>query len=241
MAMTELILSDITRMGHGFCVIGLERTENGCRSVRPLPPFADSWPAPFPFHRGDVIQFDLNPVPVTRPHIEDRRSRGQPKILRRVSENELVAFLRQAECSADLNGLFSCGVQENTRGSGIFVLPGQGQRSICGCEVNNVRFEIFPDEVRAMILLPSDVVLRDFPLVDRDWRNFIDSAFQRMAGANRLQRVQRFLNSKIAEILLSTADPFARIGLTRIHNERHWLMLDTLIPLPQTAWLNDLH
>ncbi len=241
MAMTELILSDITRMGQGFCVIGLERIENGFRSVRPLLPFADSWPASFPFHRGDIIQFDLYPVPVTRPHIEDRRSRGQPKILRRVSENELVAFLRQAEYSADLNGLFSCGVQENTRGSGIFVLPGQGQRSICGCEVNNVRFEVFPDEVRAMILLPSGVVLRDFPLVDRDWRNFIDQIFEKMVGANRLQRVQRFLNSKIAQILLSTTDLFARIGLTRIHNDRHWLMLDTLIPLPQTTWLNDLH
>jgi hypothetical protein len=151
-----------------------------------------------------------------------------------------VGFLRQAERSADLNGLFGCGVQENTRGSGIYVLPGQGQRSICGCDVNNVRFEIVSTGVRAMILLPSGVVLRDFPLVDRDWRNFIDSAFQRMAGANRLQRVQRFLNSKIAEMLLNTTDPFARIGLTRIYDECHWLMLDSLFPLPQAAWLNDL-
>lgn len=241
MALTELILSDITRMGHGFCVIGLERSENGYRSVRPLPPFTDSWPAPFPFHRGDVIQFDLYPVPVARPHMEDRRSQGPPRVLRRVSENELVAFLRQAECSAILDGLFGCGVQENVRGSGIYVLPGQGQRSICGCELNNVRFEVFPEEVRAMLLLPSGVVLRDFPLVDRDWRNFIDRTFEETAGANRRQRVQRFLNSKIAEILLNSTDPFARIGLTRIHNERHWLMLDTLLPLPQTTWLNDLH
>ncbi|MBI1750794.1 MAG: hypothetical protein HYR59_09025, partial [Acidobacteria bacterium] len=82
--------------------------------------------------------------------------------------------------------------------------------------------------------------LRDFPLVDRDWKNFIDQTFEKTVGANRLQRVQRFLNSKIAEILLNITDPFARIGLTRIHNERHWLMLDSLFPLPQTTWLNDL-
>jgi len=239
-ALTELILSDITRMGQGYCVIGLERTENGCRSVRPLPPFTESWPAPFPFHRGDAIQFDLYPVPVSRPHIEDRRSRGQPRVLRRTSEDELVACLRRAESTANLDGLFGCGVHENVRGSGMYVLPGQGQRSICGCDLNNVRFEFFPDEVRAMILLPSGVVLRDFPLVDRDWRNFIDRAFQQMAGANRLQRVQRFLNGKIAEMLLNTTNPFARIGLTRLHNDRHWLMLDSLFPLPRAAWLNDL-
>ncbi len=240
MALTELILSDITRMGHGFCVIGIARHEGDYRSIRPLPPFADSWPATIPFRRGDGIHFDLNSIPVVSPHIEDRRSQNNGSLLRLVSEDELVACLRQAETSISLEGLFGCDVNENQRGSGVFLSAGEGRRSICGCEINNVRFEVFPEEVRAMVLPSSGLVLRDFPLVDRDWRNFIDQIFQNTSGANRLQRVQRFLNNRITEILMNSPNPFARIGVTRIHNNRHWLMLDSLFPLPQEAWLDDL-
>jgi hypothetical protein len=239
-ALTELILSDITRMGHGFCVIGIERDEGGYRSIRPLPPYGDSWPLTIPFRRGDVLQFDLNSIPVVSPHIEDRRTQNTGRLLRHVSEDELVTSLRQAETSCSLEGLFGCEVQENQRGSGIFLSAGEGRRSICGCEINNFRFEVFPEEVRALALLSSGLVLRDFPLVDRDWRNFIDRIFQKTSGANRIQRIQRFLNKRVTDILMKSPSPFARIGVTRIHNNRHWLMLDSLFPLPQEAWFDDL-
>ena len=52
-AMRDLILSDITVMGPGYCVIGLERVaQDAFRSVRPLPPRSYAWPSDISLRTG---------------------------------------------------------------------------------------------------------------------------------------------------------------------------------------------
>ena len=235
--MTELLISEITLMGSGFCVIGLDRKGQSCCSVRPLPPRGNAWQR-FPFIRGDRLCFRLSFIPAATPHVEDRVSTGILGKAGHVPEGDLVAHLRQAELTENLGSLFNCTVHENPWGSGVYVEPNAASRSICGCNVQNVRFQVFPDAVRATVLLPSGEALRDLPLVDRDWNEFIRRVFQETTGANRLQRINRFFNGVIAERVLNNSNRFARIGLSRKHYEKHWLMLDSLFPLPQQNWLH---
>lgn len=224
-------------MGSGFCVIGLDRKSQSCCSIRPLPPRGNAW-QPFPFIRGDILCFRLSFIPPATPHVEDRVSTGILRKAGHVAEGELVAHLRQAELAENLGRLFNCSVHENPGGSGVYVEPNAASRSICGCDVPNVRFQVFPDAVRVTVLLPSGEALRDLPLVDRDWNEFICRVVQETTGANRLQRINRFFNGVIAERVLNNSNRFVRIGLSRKHNEKHWLMLDSLFPLPQQNWLN---
>src|ERR1700675_1894569 len=74
-AMTRLLITEITRMGPAFCVIGLQREKDKIRSVRPVTATANSR-MHFPYHRGDVLQCDLAPFSGSKPHIEDRVSTG---------------------------------------------------------------------------------------------------------------------------------------------------------------------
>ncbi len=61
-------------------------------------------------------------------------------------------------------------------GSGLFAIPLDPRRSICGTETKNLRLEPCANELRATLALSSGEVLRDLPVVDRDWRDFIDAA-----------------------------------------------------------------
>jgi hypothetical protein len=88
-------------------------------------------------------------------------------------------------------------------------------------------------------VLPSGEVLRDLPAVDDDWRNFVDAALAPDRGANRLPRLERFLNSNFHYKIMSCPHHFIRLGLTRPYNGLCWLMLDTLFPLPQKEWLEE--
>ncbi len=237
--MTKLLISDITRMRRGFCVIGLEHKGYVLRSIRPLPPTGNAWRR-FPYKRGDVLQFLLSALPTAVPHVEDSASTGIMGKTSQLPEGDLVGYLRRAEVAENARGLFACHVHENVRGSGIFVEPNLASRSICGCEVQNIRFQLFPEAIRATLLLPSGETLRDLPVVDRDWVGFIRRVSRKIAGANRLQRANRFLNGRMMERLFTDTNQFARIGLTRLHNNRHWLMLDSLFPSPQITWLDGL-
>ncbi len=237
--MRKLLISDITIMGRGYCVIGLEHREHWFRSVRPLPPRANSW-ARFPYRRGEILHFLLSLLPTEGPHKEDRPSTGVLGKAGQVSEKDLVGYLRRAEVAENLSDLFGCAVHENPRGSGIYVEPNQGARSICGFEMRNIRIQLFPDAVRATLLLPSGEPLRDLPVVDRDWIEFIGRLLQKTTGVNRLQRANHYLNVGVPEKVLNDPNRFVRIGLTRLHNKKHWLMLDSLFPLPQMTWLNEL-
>ncbi len=173
--MTKLLITEITRMGPAFCVIGLQREQEKIQSVRPIPASAHSW-LHFPHQRGDILDCALTPFPAPRPHIEDRVVTSNFQKSTAISEPEIVAYLRKAEVSRSLPDLFECPVHENKTGSGLYAIPGEAKRSICGCETQNLRLELCANELRATLVLSSGEVLRDLPVVDHDWRGFVDSA-----------------------------------------------------------------
>jgi hypothetical protein len=236
--MTKLLITEITRMGPAFCVIGLQRENEKIQSIRPLPSFANGW-SHFPHRRGDILECALTPFPGAKPHVEDRVStRGFTRVTT-VPEAETVVYLRKSELAQSLPDLFGCTIHENEKGSGPFAIPREAKRSICGCETQNLRLELCANELRATLALPSGEVLRDLPVVDRDWRDFIDAALAEGRGANRTARLECFLNSQFHYKIMSCPHHFIRLGLTRPFYERCWLMLDTLFPLPKHEWLQE--
>jgi len=236
--MTKLLITEITRMGPAFCVIGLARESEKIQSIRPVHAAANGWRF-FPYQRGDILEGSFAPFPGAKPHVEDRMTTRGLKKTAAVAEAEIVVWLRKAETAQSLPDLFGCAVHENKNGSGLYTRPGEGARSICGCETQNLRLELCANELRATLALPSGELLRDLPVVDRDWRDFIESALAECRGANRVARLERFLNSQFHYKILSCPHHFIRLGLTRPYHELCWLMLDTLFPLPKPEWLEE--
>ena len=235
--MTKLLITEITRMGPAFCVIGLQREKDKIRSVRPVTATANSW-LNFPYQRGDVLECDLAPFSGAKPHIEDRVSTRGFQKESTFLEAEVVAYLRKAETADTLRELFGCALHEN-RGGGLFAKPPEAKRSVCGTVTQNLRLELCANELRATLVLSSGEVLRDLPVVDRDWRDFIDVALAEGRGVNRATRLERFLNSQFQYKVLSCPHHFIRLGITRPYHDLCWLMLDTLIPLPKRDWLEE--
>lgn len=233
--MTELLISEITRMGQGFCVIGLEPTASGFSSVRPVPWGGGAW-IQFPYQRADKLTYDFDPMPVTSPHLEDRRA-AHPRKLGAVTETELVQSLKQAEVATSVTGLFGC--PPHPSNSGMYVNPGDAKRSICGCEINATQFKFYADRIRVSLALTTGDTLEDLPLVDRDWCEFADALKDKIGVQPRIPaRLQGFFNSFAEKQVISSPIRFARVGLTRIMHQGHcWLMLDSLFPLPKSAWL----
>jgi hypothetical protein len=193
----------------------------------------------FPYQRGDVLQCELAPFSGAKPHIEDRVSTHGFQKESRVPEQEVVTYLRKAEIAGSLPELFGCALHENRNGSGLHAMPPEPNRSICGSETKNLRLELCANELRATLVLSSGEVLRDLPVVDRDWRDFIEAALVEGRGANRVARLERFLNSQFHYKVLSCPHHFIRLGLTRPYHDLCWLMLDTLFPLPKKEWLEE--
>jgi hypothetical protein len=239
--MTELILSDITRMGGGFCAIGLERDGQKFRSLRPIPPRGFAWPASFAYSRGAVLEFDFAALSITQPHIEDRFSQGNPLYKAQFTEQHLVSCLRKADWAVRLEELFGCPLLPSPHGGPCaWVEPNTAVRSICGCDFINLAFRVFPDRLRADLAWGSGEVLRSLPVVDRDWNRFVEEALRRMQGANRIQRMEHFLNAVVGPLVLDSPNRLARIGLPRPKEGRCWLMLDSLFPQLREEWLEGL-
>jgi hypothetical protein len=236
--MTKLLITEITRMGPAFCVIGLQRGQEKIQSIRPVPAFSNGWKN-FPHQRGDILECALVPFPGAKPHVEDRVSTRGFEKSSTLREAETVAFLRKAEMAQSLPDLFDCPVHENKKGSGLFAMPHEAKRSICGCETQNLRLELCANELRATLALRSGEALRDLPVVDRDWRDFIEASLSPVRGANRAARLDRFLNSQFHYKIMSCPHHFIRLGLTRPFHDLCWLMLDTLFPLPKAEWLEE--
>jgi hypothetical protein len=244
--MRELILSDITEMGSGFCVIGIESVgENLFRSVRPIPPQGFAWDRSFPYQRGNGVRFASRHTSVLPPHAEDQNTFGLQASGRCLKELELVDMLQRAEVSAELEGLFACELHAGTNGGNAWVDPSQASRSICGCLYRNLRFLVFQDPsrvtLRARLVLISGETLNSLPIVDREWRRFMDEVVERLAKSQRPIDLDRYLNRVVRHKLLQALHAFARIGLARADNGRKcWLMLDSLFPQPDSSWLDFL-
>ena len=233
--MRELLISEITRMAAGLCVIGLERHKEGYCSLRPIPHGLTAWPQ-FPYYRADRISFELSLSPgVTEHHCEDRRAQN-PRLVASVSENDLVGCLRQAEVANSIRELFGCQVHPSPRGGpAVYVNPVDARRSICGCNINSVRFRFYPEKVRVALALESGETLDSLPVVDRDWL-----AFAKRLDAESQHWFERFFNSFIVDQIISSPIRFARIGLSRPYSDGLcWLMLDSLFPLPKDQWVEE--
>jgi len=240
--MAELILSELTRMGQGFCVIGLETQGAGYRSLRPLPARSYAWSLAWPHCRGEYLRFELSADAGSAPHVEDRKSSGWVHRIGQRTEAELVSALRAAEVAERLPELFGCEPSVNRFAAGAgWVHPQQATRSICGCDFRGIRFGWRLGRWRAELGLPSGDVLSGLPIVDHDWNNFLEAAAERAGPVNHEQRLRRFLNDPIARRLCESDMRFARLGLARPNpHQQCWIMLDSLFPLPRTEWLEAL-
>src|SRR5260370_35200539 len=161
--MTKLLITEITRMGPAFCVIGPQRDKDKIQSIRPVPVSANSW-AHFPFHRGDILECALAPFSGAKPHVEDRVSTRGFEKSSTVPEAETVTYLHKAEMAGSLPDLFDCPIHEDKKGSGLFAMPHEAKRSICGCETQNLRLERCPNELHATLPHPSRDASRPPPL-----------------------------------------------------------------------------
>ena len=238
--MAELILSELTRMGQGFCIIGLEAQGQGYRSVRPMPARSYAWSASFPHRRGERLRFELTGGPAAAPHVEDRQSSGWVHPAGKVSEDELVRCLRSAEVAGRVVELFGCAPNVNRMGAGAgWVSPQQATRSICGCEYHSLRFVWKFDRWRAELGLASGDILRGLPIVDHEWSRFLETAAEALGPVNQAQRLGRLLNETVARRVCEAELRFARLGLARANPQQQcWIMLDSLFPLPRAEWLD---
>lgn len=247
--MPELILSDITVMGPGYCVIGLEQLASGAfRSIRPLPPWGHAWREPFRFKRGDRARFTRTPSQALPPHVEDQQCAGMGLELVQgsLNEGELIGSLREAEIAADLEQLFGCELRASTRGGrAVWVSPTDARRSVCGCEYQNIWFRLYAEHddftLRARLSLGANERLESIPIVDRDWRQFVARLVENRGGLSQVAEAERLLNRAIRRRLLASLQRLIRIGLARPRDDDQcWLMLDSLFPQPAESWLEVL-
>jgi hypothetical protein len=126
------------------------------------------------------------------------------------------------------------------------VVPDTAARSICGCQYNNVRFRVFVDsgrvKLKAKVVLPSNEILSNLPIVDQEWRNFLYEFTKQYPRTPAPSDFESFLNGSIRARLMKSAHSFLRIGLARAmaNEEKCWLMLDSLFPHPDASWLDAL-
>lgn len=245
--MSEIIISDITLMSPGYCIIGLEPSGPGSfRSVRPMPLRCHAWLDPFMFNRGDWVRCQLTLASLRAPHFEDRQSGVLQKTGRVLNEVDLIRQLETAEVSSSLEGLFGCPVKSDKPKGNFWIDPSKGSRSICGCAYNNIRFRVFQDpnglRLRAELVLSSDERLWSLPVVDRVWNQFLVQVVRHFAE-DRItygSKTMNFLNRQVSWKLRKSPNRFARIGLARAQEGKCWLMLDSLFPQPTENWLRTL-
>ena len=240
--MSELILSDITIMGEGYCVIGLELEADGSvRSVRPRPPTAFAWREPFQFRRGDAVECRLKPPPQVRlPHKEDMDTFGLQSTPKKISHPELVRLLQKAERASALEEFFGCAPQRDHPKGNFWVREAEGTRSICGCRFVNAYFEVYADQrwsLRARLLAEGNQRFNTLPVVDREWVRFLNSVVKLYKGADQREQVKRHINRVTYPKFMRSPLKFARIGLARANQGKCWLMLDSLFPQPEESWL----
>jgi hypothetical protein len=184
------------------------------------------------------------PTSASPPHLEDQNTHALMPAGGSVGEVELVDMLHKAEVSADLEKLFGCELHTDTHGGNAWVDPGSATRSICGCQFKNIRFRVFQNagevNLRARLVLESGETLNSLPVVDREWRRFLGELIHRSSEPGVSPAPEGFLNRSIWGKLMRAPYRFARIGLARGKQMegKCWLMLDSLFPQPNAAWLS---
>lgn len=225
-------------------MVGIEQVgQNQFRSVRPMPPSRFAWPIELGLQRGTFICFEPVATSAAPPHVEDQNTHGLQQGGELLAEDELVDVLQHAETSEHTEGLFGCGLHSGQLGGNKWVPPDSASRSICGCVYVNLRFRIFMDSDRpklmAMLSLSSGEVLHSLPVVDWAWRQFLAQMMSRFPRRPAQKDVDAFFNRNIRTRVMDSPTHFVRIGLPRPRRDEHkcWLMLDTLFPQPDPAWL----
>lgn len=233
-------------MGLGYCVIGLEAVASGSfRSVRPLPPRSHGYAWLEPFRRGESVLARIAPVPGARPpHTEDHQSWDLKKTGKVLTEESLVAALKQAEVALKLEDLFGCEIQPLHARGNSWIPAGQGCRSICGLLPKNVYFRVIVEpgrvSLRAQLASASSERLSSLPVVDREWIAFLTRLTEVFGDQKSGVRSQEFLNRPLRHRVMNSPNFFARIGLARgTQDSRCWLMLDSLFPHPRRSWLDE--
>lgn len=245
--MRELILSDITEMGLGLCVVGIERIgKNSFRSVRPIPPTGYAWPLPFHCKRGSFVRFEPAATSAIPPHIEDQNTHGLTPRGESLVEDELVDLLQHAETSENSEGFFECELRTDKPGGNAWVPPDSARRSICGCWHTNMRFRVFVDPGRVKLVvrlaLTSGEVLHSLPIVDWAWRQFLGELISRLSKPPARNELEALFNGSIRARVMGSPTRWVRIGLPRPKQNENkcWLMLDSFFPQPDVAWLGGL-
>ena len=158
-----------------------------------------------------------------------------------MSEVELVDMLRSAEVSSDLGGLFGCELNTGSFGGNAWVDPRSATRSICGCQFENIIFDVrFKPTLRVGLALQSGERLNSLHVVDRDWCRFLECLLERPSESRITTNLGVFLNRSIRQEVMQAPHRFARIGLPRPSEGKCWLMLDSLFPQPKAAWLGGI-
>jgi len=242
--MAEVILSDITIMRDGYCVIALEQVApDEFRSVRPSPLWGFAWRPPFPHRRGDHVECDLRPrTGAHPPHLEDLQPGELKATGRKTAEMDLIRCLRHAEFAENLQDLF--GADLHTSGGGnAWVMASEATRSICACRYKSIWFQLIHNaaglRLRAKLGLYSGESLRSAPVVDMEWQRFIEAVFPRGIRPGEIQAATKDFNRALYPHLRNAMRSYSRIGLAREDDAgKCWLMLDSLFPQPQKDWLD---
>jgi len=231
-------------MGSGQCVVGIEQIGRTFRSVRPLPPRGYAWPITLLWRRGSFVQFEPTLTPARPPHIEDQNTQGLTPGPESLAEDELVDLLQHAETSENAGGLFGCEISTDQFGGNAWVPPASATRSICGCSYTNIRFRVYKDldklKLIVMLALTSGEVLQSLPVVDWSWRQFLVELVKRSPKQTKRAELDAYFNRSVRPRVMESPARFARIGLPRPRQDENkcWLMLASLFPQPNIAWLD---
>lgn len=203
----QVIVSDVTYMGHEICVAGWYADER--RMVRPLSGVGHHWPrglaGPDLFCMGNIIELEPVGIPNTRglPHSrEDLVVRGQPKVVETISGDELAEALSDSE-SSSISDLFA-GCLTVKKNSKAYVTAGSDCQSLGAVQVSCDSIDFYED--------PWDEKLR-CRVTDSDGSMYdsrvVSVLLRDLHSANGLLAVSGLLEStERAHVRIGLAHPF---------------------------------
>jgi hypothetical protein len=207
-----LVITDVTRMWGGrVCVAGID-SSGVC--VRPVVPGqlreSDLWKGDQLLIRPRAkIEFDLEPSPVTAPHIEDRRTYTNTTTYRGTcTDQEWEAALRRS-CFPSVAVLFDGHLQE-----GRYVLPGAATRSIGTVEATQIDVVLAEEDASRSYRL--DFTDQDgtrythFPINDLTFGAGVDRLVEVFGGVDQtaVAMTRSFRSSRVVYLRIGLARPW---------------------------------